>query len=162
MRERPDLKRKAILATAATKAVPAIVLVCVVLASGALFDMAAQTALDHFGLDLASVRDHLIGDQVAQSRPALAWWAWWFVAVTAFFVGPLSVAATRYLVAYWWLLRSVRLLVSGALVLGLAAIGHLPAAPSNFDIRTSAAAGILVVVMSTVLAALGARSIGAA
>src|SRR5215472_5887989 len=119
MRERQDIKRKAILATAATKAVPAIVLVCVVLTSGALFGMAAQTALDHFGLDLASVRDHLIVDRVAQGRSALAWWAWWFVAVAAFFVGPLSAAAIRYLVAYWWLLRGLRLLVSVALVLGL-------------------------------------------
>ncbi len=162
MRERQDIKRKAISATAAVKAVPATVLVCVVLTSGALFGMAAQTALDHYGLDLASVRDHLILNQVAQSRSALAWWAWWFVAVAAFFVGPLSVAATRYLIAYWWLLRGVRLLVSVALVLGLAAIGHLPAAPSTFDIRASAAAGTLVVVMSAVLAALGARSIGVA
>jgi len=157
MRERQDRTRKAISATAAAKAVPASVLVCVVLTSGALFGMAAQTALDHYGLDLASVRDHLIVQQVAHGRSALAWWAWWFVAVAAFFVGPLTAAATRYLIAYWWLLRGVRLLVSVAFMLGLAAIGQLPAAPSTFDIRAGTAAGIVVALMS---AALGAYAIG--
>src|SRR3974377_280408 len=99
MRERQDRTRKAISGNAAVKAVPASVLICVVLTSGALFGMAAQAALDHLGLGLAGVRDDLIVDQVARSRSAFAWWAWWFVPVAAFFVGPLSAAATRYLVA---------------------------------------------------------------
>ena len=93
MRERKITN--AIGANSAATAVPASVLVCVVLTSGALFGMAAQLALDHYGLGLASIRDHLIVDPVAQSRSALAWWAWCLVAFAAFFVGPLSVAATQ-------------------------------------------------------------------
>lgn len=57
------------------------VLVCMVLTAGALFGMAAQTALAHLGLDLTSVRDDLIFGRVAQSRSALAWWAWWLLPV---------------------------------------------------------------------------------
>lgn len=159
MRERQEIKRKAISVNAVAKAAPDSVLICVVLTTGALFGMAAQTALDHYGLNLASVRDDLILDRIAQSRSALAWWAWWFVPVAAFFVGPLSTAATRCLIANWWLLRGLRLCVSAALVLGLAMIGHLRAAPSTFDISAGAAVGGLVALGSAMLAALGARSI---
>ena len=89
----------------AANGVSVSVLVCVVLMSGAVFGMAAQTALQHLGLDLGSIHNDLIADRVAKSRSAMAWWAWWMVAVAAVFVGPLSVALTRTLVANWWLLR---------------------------------------------------------
>ena len=51
------------------------VAVCVVLASGAAFGMAAQAALHHFALDFGSIRDELIVGRTANARAAVAWWA---------------------------------------------------------------------------------------
>jgi hypothetical protein len=123
-----------------------------------MFGMAAQTALHHFGLDLASMHNDLIVDRVAQSRSAMAWWAWWIVGVSAFFVGPFSVSLARYLAANWWLFRGLRLLLSAAIVLGLAAVGHLTAAPLRLDITAGAAIGALVATLSALLSLLGARA----
>jgi hypothetical protein len=143
-------------------AVSGSVLVCIVLTSGALFGMAAQTALSHFGLDLGSVRDDLIVDRVAQSRSALAWWSWWLVGVAAFFVGRFSVMLTRFLVANWCLFRGLRLVLSAGVVLGLSLIGSLPPAPSALGTMTRALLSLVVVVLSASLALLGARSAAAA
>ena len=93
--------RQDVRARVATRTLPGSVLVCIALMSGAIFGMAAQTALQHFALDLGSVRSDLIVDRVAHPRSALAWWAWWIVPVVAFFVGPFSVALARILVANW-------------------------------------------------------------
>lgn len=139
----------------AANSVSASVLVCVALTSGALFGLAAQIALNHFGLDLMSVRDDLLVDRIAQTRSALAWWAWWLLPVAAFFVGSASVAVDRAIAAYWWLLRGPRLVISAALVLLLGAIGHLSAAPS-LAFGTGAMVGGLIALLSAVLAALGA------
>lgn len=125
--------------------------------SGAVFGMAAQTALQHFGLDLGSIHNDLIADRVAKSRSAMAWWAWWMMAVAAVFVGPLSVALTRTLVANWWLLRGLRLLATAGVVLGLAAIGGLRPAPTTLAFTANTVLGLLVVTGATLLAALGAR-----
>jgi hypothetical protein len=144
----------------APKGISASILVCVVLASGAAFGMAALAALRHFGLDFASLQGDLVADRAAQSRSALAWWSWWLVAGAALFVGPLSVALTRTLVANWWLLRGLRLVATAALVLGLAAVGLLQPAPTTLAFTATAVLGLLVVGGSTLLAALGAGFLG--
>ncbi len=92
----------------------------VALMSGALLGMAAQTALRYVGLDLASVHGELIVSGAA--RPALASWVWWFLAIAAFFAGPLSVMLTQ-----------------------------------RFLADRSAPHGVLVVALSALLAAVGAR-----
>jgi hypothetical protein len=145
----------------ATKAVSGSVLVCIALTSGAMFAMAAQSALHHFGLDLGTVHNDLIVDRVAQSRSAMAWWAWWIVGVSAFFVGPFSVSLARFLAASWWLFRRLRLLLSAATVLGLAAVGHLTPAPLGLDITAGAALGGLVATVAALLSLLGAHSAAA-
>ncbi|HLH87210.1 MAG TPA: hypothetical protein VKX28_02025 [Xanthobacteraceae bacterium] len=136
-------------------------LVCVTLISGALFGMAAQSGLLHLGLDFGSVRDDLIVGQIAahgaHSRPALAWWAWCLVPLAAFFVGPLSVAVTRWLITNWWLLRTARFITTAMVVLMLAAIGELPPAATTLDVRSGVAASMLVAIGSALLAWLGAR-----
>jgi hypothetical protein len=132
----------------------------VVLAAGAGFGTAAQAALEHLGLDFASIHNDLIAGHAARMRSALAWWCWCMVPLGAFFVGPSSAALTRTVVANWWRLRAVRLCVTAGAVLGLAAIGQLRPAPSTFAFTTNAALGLLVVVGSTLLAALGARVLG--
>ena len=145
----------------ARNSISASVLVCVVLTSGALFGVAAQITLDHFGLDLASIGDNLLVDRIAQTRSALAWWAWWLLPVAAFFVGSASVAVIRTLAAYWWLLRRSRLVLSAAPVLALGAIGHLSAAHSlAFGAGTTVRG--LVAILSALLAALGASWANAA
>src|SRR5262249_59410291 len=106
------------------------VVVCVVLASGAAFGMAAQAALQHVALDFGSIHGDLIVNRTASARSAAAWWAWWMVAVAAVFVGPLSAALARTLIANWWLMRGLRLAATAAVVLVLAAIGWRPAPPS--------------------------------
>ncbi len=136
------------------------VLVCVVLASGAAFGMAAQVALQHLGLDFGTIRDDLIADHVAKSRSALAWWAWWLVLGAAFLVGPLSARFTRICVANWWRMRGLRLTATAAAVLGLAAIGAMRPPPSTLGFTTDAILGLLVVTASTVLAGLGAFVLG--
>jgi hypothetical protein len=147
--------------TAYTKALSSSVLVCVTLISGALLGMAAQSGLFHLGLDFGSVRDDLLVGQIAahgaHSRPALAWWAWWLVPLAAFFVGPLSVAVTRWLFANWWLFRAARIIATTAVVLMLAAVGELAPAATTLDVRSGAAASMLVAVGSALLAWLGAR-----
>jgi hypothetical protein len=127
------------------------------LLSGAIVGMAAQTTLRHFGLDLGNVRGDLIVDRVAQSRSAVAWWAWWIVPVLAFFVGPFSVTLARRLVANWWLMRGLRLLATAAFVLALAAVGQLRPAASALDISSGTGIGLLVATLSALLAALGAQ-----
>lgn len=133
------------------------VLVCMVLTAGALFGMAAQTALAHLGLDLTSVRDDLIFGRVAQSRSALAWWAWWLLPVASFLVGPVCLALVRYVSAHWGRLRGLRLLGLAAAVLALACVGHLPTRPPALDLGAGAALGALVALLSSALAMVGAR-----
>jgi hypothetical protein len=125
-----------------------------------MFGMAAQAALQHFGLDFGSIHSDLIADRVAKSRSAVAWWAWWLAAAAAFFVGPFSVALTRTLVANWWLLRGLRLFASAAVVIGLAAVGQLRPAPTTLGFTANALLCLLVVAASTLLAALGAHVLG--
>ena len=141
----------------ATTAVSNSVLICIALTSGAMFGMASQTALHHFGLDLGSLHSDLIVDRVVQSRSAMAWWGWWVAAVASFFIGPFSVRLARYLIANWWLFRELRLFLSAVLVLGLAIIGHLPAAPLRLDVTAGAAVGAVVATLSALLSVLGAR-----
>ena len=132
--------------------------VCVALTSGAIFGMAAQTTLHHYGLDLGSVHHDLVV-WVARGRSALAWWAWWTVMVTAFFVGPFSIAVARFLADNWWLFRGPRLLVSAMMVLALAVVGHLNAAALPLGVSAGAALGGLVVTSAALLAALGALTL---
>lgn len=143
---------------AATKGVSGTVLVCVVLTSGALCGVAAQVLLRHLGLDLSSVRNDLVAGPAAPLRLTLAWWSWWLVAVLAFFVGRSSAALTRVLVANWWLFRNLRLLCSAAVILALAVVGRLPASRPDLGGTHDAAMGLGILALSTVLAALGARS----
>ena len=138
----------------------ASVVVCIVLASGAAFGMAAHAALHHFALDFGSIHGDLIADRTATARSATAWWAWWLVAAAAFFVGPLSAALTRTLMANWWRMRGLRLTATAAVVLVLAAIGGLRPAASTLAVTTHAAVSLLVVAGSTLLAGLGACLLG--
>jgi hypothetical protein len=144
----------------AARGVSPILLACVVLASGAAFGTAVQAALRHLGLDFASIHNDLIAGHAARMRSALAWWCWCTVPLAAFFVGPASAVLTRTVVANWWRLRALRLCVTAAAVVGLAAIGQLRPAPSTFAFTTNAVLGLLVVTGSTLLAALGARVLG--
>jgi hypothetical protein len=140
----------------ATKAIPPGVLVCIVLTSGAMFGMAAQSTLHHVGLDLGSVGHDLFAGWAPHARSALAWWAWWFVVVGAFFVGHLTLAVVHFLGEYGWLLGGLRFVAAAALALTLAAIGHLHAAPPQLGASATAGVGLAVVVTSALLAALGA------
>ena len=131
-------------------------IVWVVLASGALFGVAAQALLGHFGLDPSSIRTDLATGQAAPFRLALAWWAWWIVAMLALHVGRLSAALTRFLIANRRLIRDLWLLLSAGVV--LAAVGQLPAARPDLGGTTDAAMGLGILALAAALAALGARS----
>jgi hypothetical protein len=135
-------------------------MVCVVLASGAAFGMAAQAALHHLGLDFSGIHRDLIAGHTAQVHSAVAWWAWWLAAVGAFLVGPASAALARNHVADGWPMRGLRLCAITAGVLALAAVAQLRPAPSSLAFATNAALGLLVVVAATLLAGLGACVLG--
>jgi len=124
----------------------------VALTSGALFGMVAQAALRYVGLDLATIHGNLIVTGAA--RPGLASWVWWFLAIAIFFVGPLGVMLARRFIADRWLFRGPRMLAWVVLVLGLVTLAHL--APSSLGM-TRAPDGFPVVVLSALLAAIGAR-----
>src|SRR5262249_19283037 len=130
----------------APASVSSIVVVCIVLASGAAFGIAAQAALHHVALDLGSIHGDMLVGRTASAPSTAAWWAWWTVAVGAVFVGPLSAALARALVANWWLMRGLRLAATAAVVLGLAAIGGLRPAHSTLGPTTHTALGLVVVV----------------
>jgi hypothetical protein len=144
----------------APETISMIVVVCVVLASGAAFGMVAQAALHHVGLDLGSIHGDLLAERTASARGAAAWWSWWVVAAAALFVGPLSARLARTLIANWWLMRGLRLAGTAAVVLGLAAIGGLRPAASTLAAATHVGLTLLVVAASTLLAALGALFFG--
>jgi hypothetical protein len=135
-----------------TKIISGIARTGVALASGALLGMGAQTALRYVGLDLASVHGELIVNGAA--RPALAPWVWWFLAIAAFFAGPLSVMLARRFLAGRRLFRGPWLLAWAVLVLGVVTLAYL--APSRLGMA-SAPHGVLVVALSALLAAVGAR-----
>lgn len=130
----------------------------VVLAAGALFGMAALLLRGHLGLDPSSVHTGPATGQAALLRFALAWWAWWIIAMLAFFVGRESAALTRLVVANWWLFRDLRLLFSIVVVLALVAVGRLLPARPDFGGTTDAMMSLGIVALATVLAVLGARS----
>src|SRR3981081_1675373 len=106
-----------------TKIISGIARTGVALASGALFGMAAQTALRYVGLDLASVHGELIVNGAA--RLALVPGVWWFLAIAAFFAGPLSVLLARRFLAGRRLFRGPRLLAWAVLVLGVVTLAYL-------------------------------------
>jgi hypothetical protein len=142
----------------ATKGGPGWVFPCVALAAGALFGVAVQALLGHLDLDPSSVRADLATGQAAMLRLALAWWAWWIIAILAFLVGRLIAALTRFLVANRWLFGNLRLFFSAVVALALAAVGHLLAARPDPGGTTHAAINLAIVALATILAALGALS----
>jgi hypothetical protein len=159
MRQR--LHKQASKAPSGSKALSGSVLVCIALASGAIFAMAAQATLLHLGLDVGRIRDGFVAAPAAHSRSALAWWAWWSMPLAAFGVGPLSVALARWVAANWWLFRGARLVLSAALILALGVIGELPPAAATLDVRAGAAVALLVASLSALLAWLGHVVLGA-
>jgi hypothetical protein len=124
----------------------------VALTSGALFGMAAQAVLRYAGLDRAAIHGDLIVG--AAARPGFAAWVWWFLAIAVFFVGPLGLILVKRFIADRWLFRGWRLLPWVVLVLGLVTLVHL--APSSLGLAR-APQGFPVVVLSALLAAIGAR-----
>src|SRR4029077_4132554 len=57
----------------------AIILICLVMASGAAFGIAAQILLQRLGLDFDSIRSDVLAHRAAALHFALAWWAWCLV-----------------------------------------------------------------------------------
>ena len=141
----------------AAKGVSGTVLVGMALGSGALYGVAAQTLLRHFGWDLSSVHAELMTGQTAPFRLAMAWWIWWIAAALAFFIGRWGAALTRWLAANWWLYREARLLSSAVLVLALAAVGQLPAHRPDFDSVNEATIALGILLLSSALAGIGGR-----
>src|SRR3977135_219705 len=122
-----------------TKIISGIARTGVALASGALFGMAAQTALRYVGLDLASVHGELIVNGAAHL--ALVPWIWWFLAIAAFFAGPLSGLLAQRFLAGRRLFRGPRLLAWAVLLLGVVTLAYL--APSSLGMASAPHGGFV-------------------
>ena len=136
----------------------ATILICLVMASGAVFAIAARTLLHRAGLDFDSMRADVLAHRAATLHFALAWWACCLFALGAFLVGPLCGAATHAIVGR----RLTRPLWSATAiaVLGLAAVAQLRSSPPAAAVATNAAVSLLVMIGSAVLALLGAHLLG--
>src|SRR5580658_6225379 len=137
----------------------ATILICLVMASGAVFGIAAQNLLQHADLDFESMRIDVLTHRAATLHFALAWWAFCLTALGAFLVGRLCAAATRALVGRR-LTRGPLWSATAIAVLGLAAMAQLRSSPPAAAVATNAVVTLLVVIGSTVLALLGARLLG--
>jgi hypothetical protein len=102
----------------------ATILICIVMASGAAFGIAAQISLQRLGLDFDSIRGDVFAHRTATPHFALAWWAWWLVALGAFLVGPLCVATTRAIVIGYRMMPTLLSFATAIVVLGLAAVAQ--------------------------------------
>jgi hypothetical protein len=134
------------------------------MASGALFGIAAQISLQRLGLDFDSIRGDVLAHRTATPHFALAWWAWWLVALGAFFVGPLCVAATRAIVIGCRLMPGLgsfaTAFATAIVALGLAAVAQPRSFPPAAAVATNVVVSLLMVIGSTVLALLGAQLLG--
>ena len=142
----------------------ATILICLVMACGALFGIAAQISLQRLGLDFDSIRGDVLAHRTATAHFGLAWWAWWLVALGAFFVGPLCVAATRAIVVGCRLMPGLgsfaTAFATAVVVVGLAAVAQPRSFPPAADVATNVVVSLLMVIGSTVLAWLGAQLLG--
>jgi hypothetical protein len=142
----------------------ATILICLVMASGAAFGIAAQISLQRLGLDFDSIRGDVLAHRTATPHFALAWWAWWLVALGAFFVGPLCVAATRAIVIGCRLMPGLgsfaTAFATAMVALGLAAVAQPRSFPPAAAVATNVVVSLLMVIGSTVLALLGAQLLG--
>jgi hypothetical protein len=128
--------------------------------SGATFGIAAQISLQRLGLDFDSIRGDVLAHRVATPHFALAWWAWWLVALGAFLVGPLNATAARAIVVGCRLMPGLLSFATAIVVLGLAAVAQLRSFPPAAAVATNAVVCLLVVIGSTILALLGAQLLG--
>jgi hypothetical protein len=138
----------------------AIILICLVMASGAAFGIAAQISLQRLGLDFDSIRSDVLAHRAATPHFALAWWAWWLVALGAFLVGPLCAAASRAIVGGGQLMGGLGSFAMAIALLGLAAVAQPRSFPPATAVAANPAISLLAVIGSTVLALLGARLLG--
>ena len=103
-----------------------------IITTAALFGIAAETALAHFGLDIPSAWTAWRQPSTSVVQFALSWWSLWASGWAAFFIGKRGAewAATRL---------KLRLKVgTGVLAFLLfAAVGHLKPAPSELGLGTT-------------------------
>ena len=138
----------------------ATILICLVMASGAVFGMAAQISLQRLGLDFDSIRSDVHAHRAATAHFAVAWWAWGLFPLGAFFIGPLCVAATRAIGGGGQLMRGLRWFATAIAVLGFAAVAQPRSFPPAAPVAANTVVSLLVVIGSTLLALLGAWLLG--
>jgi len=104
----------------------------VIVATAALFGIAAETALAHFGLDIPATWSALRGADISLVQLALSWWSLWVAGWIAFLIGwrGAAWAATRL---------KFRLKVATGVVAFLlfAVAGHLGPGPSGLGTGTT-------------------------
>lgn len=118
---------------------------------GTLFAMAASVVMGRLGIDLLGVWRMLFATGHAQLRWALAWWA----IATAGFVGGYIIAFTMSRFE-WLFLRGLRIILLGAVTIGLAQLARM--APSAEGVAPTAylAANMAATVLAAAMAAVGA------
>jgi P27 family predicted phage terminase small subunit len=138
----------------------ATILICLVVASGVAFGIAAQISLQRLGLDFDSIRSDVIAHRAATPHFAIAWWCWWLVALGAFLVGPLCAVAIRAIGGSVQPMRGLPSFATALAALGLAAVAQPRAFPLAATVGANAVVSLLVVIGSAVLALLGTRLLG--
>jgi hypothetical protein len=116
---------------------------------GTFAALAAHILLRGAGIELVAMWRHLAPSNAAETKAALAWWAtagtglavsW--IAVVMLKARPIALRRARIL--QWWL--------AAGLVVGLAAIGHLAAAPANMAAVYKVAGSLAAVSLGTRMA----------
>lgn len=120
---------------------------------GLLVTLTLQVVLGHLNVEFNSMWHNLFASPTAQARSAMAWW---LIAGTALVAGFITAAIARFLMLNWWPLRGPRWVLGAAIVVGLAAVGHMASEPSEFDATAHVAAGVAGMTVAMLTACLGA------
>jgi len=91
---------------------------------GVISALAVQILLGRNGVELATVWRNLVSAQSLQLQTA---GAWWLMAGAAFLASAITAAIVSRAPLPWHQLRLVRWLLGGAVIIGLAEVGHIAA-----------------------------------
>jgi len=104
----------------------------VVITASALFGIAAETVMSHFGVDIPGAWTALMHANTSLERAAFSWWSLWGAGYTSFLIGRRGVewARTR---------RNLEAKFGAALLLFLllSPVGHLESVPSGLGAGTT-------------------------
>lgn len=136
-----------------TQPVPRIHLLGAAIGGGIVMAIAAQSALETYGLDLGALWGAKGAPEASELRAAAAWW---LIAGVALVSGFLAATAAKLLLERPKRFLALRWLGGLAALCGLAVLGRQAAAPTGLSPGASAFIGVAVLCVAAALSLLGA------